>query len=60
MKCSYFYSNNYASECWIPQLIGTKDVLSPWDIMFQVPKEYLVIASGYQVKRLVDENFAVH
>jgi len=25
-----------------------------------VPKEYLVIASGYQVKRLVDENFAVH
>ena len=34
--------------------------MSPWDIMYQVPKDYMVISSGTQMKRLVDENFAVH
>ena len=28
--------------------------------MYQVPKEYFVISSGTQVKRLVDDHYAVH
>jgi len=60
-KSRYFYTTDYGSECWIPQIIGTDFHASPWDIFFIVPKDYMVICSGTQVKRLVDEQQdAVH
>ena len=59
-KCRYFYTTDYGSECWIPQIVGTDCQASPWDIVYQTPKEYMVVSSGAQVTRLVDEHDAVH
>jgi hypothetical protein len=60
---SYFFTNDFIgqSDCWLPKLIGTQSICTPWNLQFLVPKEYMVVASGKQLLREIDhEGFALH
>ena len=60
---SYFYTNDHysQSEAWLPKIVGTQSVSTPWTLKFVVPKEYMIIASGKQILREIDaEGFALH
>ena len=47
--------------CWLPSILGAQQSASPWSLRFVVPKEYMVIASGKQTARSVDdEGSALH
>lgn len=43
----YLYTNDLESHCWLPLIIGTESMPSIFTMKFIVPKEYMVIASGF-------------
>ena len=53
---SYFITNDHCgqSEGWLPSLVGSLRISSPWSLKFVLPKDYMLIASGKQIVREVD------
>ena len=59
----YFATSDHADQsiCWMPQILGSQATVSTWSLKFMCPKEYMIISSGKQTNRVIDqENNALH